>query len=159
MTSLNIAAVQELSKLNPTTKAVLIKFSRQRRVHPISLIEKNYTKMLEKGFKISREDYMNSWKEFERVGLGSIVYTKEGDSKFNWNYNLNWVGKAALSNPKAGEPRVITQISKRGRPKGAKNRINISARNLRKEYNSEVAEQVIKVVSEINKLLAFAKAS
>lgn len=137
--NLNTKELKELPKKNQTSFVVLKDFSERQRIRRETDIDRNALVLLQKGHKVNPEQYMQLWKDLETLGAGVIVWGRNGNTnRFKWNYSLKDVGTTALNpddekNPMvpvgeapkapATKPkRAYKKRSRRGRPKGSKNK-------------------------------------
>lgn len=134
--NIDVLALKELPKTNPMAFLIFKGLSERRRNRWETDINRNSMTLLNKGFKIDQNKFIQTWKDLETLGAGVIVWGRNGNpNRFRWHYSLKDIGSAAL-NPEVleiqpieqsetviTEPRkVYKKKSKRGRPKGSKNK-------------------------------------
>jgi hypothetical protein len=88
----------QLAHGNETADAVVHALaSRERLRHFIDIRRLKYS-LKKDGFKIIDNEYMNLWKEWEKMGLGSIVRGRIGnDDRFVMNYDMRKVAEASMN--------------------------------------------------------------
>lgn len=120
--------IQKLANENETAKSILTHFASRERFRRETDMNRFQSVLLRTGSKVVEKDYHETFKRFQELGLGSIVYGRGNNpTRFVWNYDLKTVGKAAVGQqdtvqelPKAAKP--VRAVRHRGRPKGSKNK-------------------------------------
>lgn len=80
--------------------------SRERLRHFIDIRRMRYD-LKKEGFKIIDSEYMNLWREWEKMGLGSIVRGRIGkDDRFVMNYDMRRVAEASIKGTDLGSEDV-----------------------------------------------------
>lgn len=127
MTQVN--EIQKLASENETAKSILTHFAGRERFRRETDMNRFQSVLLRSGQKVVEKDYLETFKRFESLGLGVIVYGRGSNpSRFIWNYDLKTVGKAAVGQQEAVQelPKALKTVrtAKRrpGRPKGSKNK-------------------------------------
>jgi hypothetical protein len=140
MFTVDKSKLSELSKSNETATALFTEFANRKRFRWETDLRLQAAKLANKGYKVVDTDYLETWKQLETMGLGSIVYGRNGNSdRFKWRYSLKEVGKAAIAPESVGEMQPMEEKkvviaaapsrkrrSRRGRPPGAKNKHTVS---------------------------------
>lgn len=97
--------------------------SRERLRHFIDIRRLRYS-LKKEGFKIVDDEYTNLWKEWERMGLGSIVRGRIGkDDRFVMNYDMRRVAEASIKGTdldskdlrKGVVLKAVSEVKRRGR--------------------------------------------
>jgi len=147
MVLLNETRVKEIAQASPTSKVIFGSLASRQRMRHQTDITRMQTQLKRAGQNIDTEAFMNTFKELEKAGVGSIVYgRKNNPNRFKWNYNLKDIGQAFAPTVSSEPPKVGTedagQVSPkkrgRGRPKGSKNKVKKLAAPLVKKMPEEV---------------------
>jgi len=149
-----------LKPSNPTEEVILNNLGKRERFRRETNLSAYQVNLLRKGEKIVDEQFLATWKKWESLGLGSIIYGRKGNAtRFKWNYNLKWVAKAAMEGEKAGEPEALPGAAKRGRgrPPGSKNkRREVMAPRVKtdvKDMSMLVLNQVLQLAKDAQQLI------
>ena len=96
-TTMTIKGTELHRLLNKTDTASLIteSFSERIRNRPETDLNRLKRDLLQAGEKVVEADFINYFKELERLGIGQIIYFKETPTKFAWFYNLKNIAEAA----------------------------------------------------------------
>lgn len=92
------AKLKQIADKNETSTLVMLSLADRKRFRAFTDISHLKNIYIRSGEKIVLEDYMNTWKELETLGVGSVIHGRKGQpTRFKWNYSLRTIGEAALS--------------------------------------------------------------
>ncbi len=92
------AKLKQIADENETSQLIMFSLADRNRFRSITDISHMKNILIQKGEKIVLEDYMKTWKELDAMGVGAIIYGRNGKpNRFKWNYNLKAVGQSAMS--------------------------------------------------------------
>lgn len=132
-----------------TAQAISNELKQRQRIHHFIDITRFRRNLVKSGKPVAETDYMKYWKSLQNEGAGSIVYGRKGKpDRFLFNYSLKDIAAASV-------PSAVTKPVKRspGRPKGSKNRVNLSA----KQDVKGLKKQLIKLQEELRVLVSSLK--
>lgn len=90
--------LKHIADRNDTAQLVMFSLADRKRFRSVTDIGHLKNLLIRSGEKIVNEDYMKTFKELEALGVGSIIYGRNGKSnRFEWNYSLKAIGEAAMS--------------------------------------------------------------
>ncbi len=93
---LNVTKLTEVAKASHTAQVVLIELGLRDRLRHTTDLGRFRNKLLQAKERIIETDYMQTFKDLESLGIGSISYGRgKNPTKFIWNYNLREIGKLA----------------------------------------------------------------
>lgn len=183
----DVSALKELPKLSNTALVVLKDLATRERNSRQTDIDRNAMKLLYKGIKVNPDDYLNFWKNLESLGVGNIIWGRNGNpNRFRWHYSLKDVAIGAINPdsvkellPAPSEVDVVvpkrsykrrTKRSKRGRPLGSKNKpkafpkpsqevICITVKDLNGKAFTVSVQEAMRIVEQMNIIKELAKAA
>lgn len=148
-----------LKPSNSTEEQIVSNLDKRKRFRRETNITRYFDILRQQGVSIVEDQYLATWKKWESLGLGSIIYGRKGNpTRFKWKYNLKWVAQAAKEGDKAGEPMMLEAMKKevkrgRGRPKGSRNKFVAKD----KHAPTAVLKQLAKIANDAQKLIAVIK--
>jgi hypothetical protein len=104
--SSEVSKIKEAAHKNQTAEAVFTALALRDRMRHTTDLNRFKTQLVKESGNIVEQDYLATFKELEKLGMGSIVYgRKKKPSKFKWHYNLKDIGHAAMGDtPQQSEP-------------------------------------------------------
>lgn len=119
---LNQDKIKTIANSSPTSKVVFNALSERERYRDQLDLRKFKNDLMNKGEKIVQDEYIETFKMLEQLGVGSLIIGRKGKpNRFKWNYNLKDVAKASMNNEvkefKAIAQPIITTKRPRGRPR------------------------------------------
>lgn len=110
----NQEEIKSIANQSPTSKIVFNNLSKRLRFRRGTNLSKFHVQLINAGEKIVEDEYMDTFKKLQTLGVGSLIFGRGGKpNRFKWNYNLKDVAKAAFS---AQKVEMVELQRKPGRP-------------------------------------------
>lgn len=135
--------IKHIAESTLTSQTVFGVLAKRERYRKETNLTKLHNQLMNQGFSIVEEDYINTFRSLEEKGAGVLIFGRKGKpNRFKWNYNLKGVAKMAK-----GEETDIQSIKKGpGRPQGS---TNIMKRPVGRPRKEVTPQSTIKLILEI----------
>lgn len=131
---LDQSKIKSVANSSVTSKAIFNALSERERYRDQLDLRKFKNDLMNKGEKIVQDEYLETFKMLEDLGVGSLIIGRKGKpNRFKWNYNLKDVAKASMNNQT--QIKTIAQsvtVSKRPRGRPRKNQSLLNAVSVKK---------------------------
>lgn len=89
--------LKKVANASETAGIITLELALRKRLRHFSDINRLKTELIRAGKKIVDRDYNQFWKDLEKTGVGSIIYSRSGKApRFEWFYSLKKVTTAAI---------------------------------------------------------------
>lgn len=94
----NQEEVRAVAKQSSTSQTIFNSLAQRKRFRRETNLKKFQETLLNEGLGIKEEDYFETFKALEKMGIGSLVIGRKGNAnRFIWNYSLKEVAKSAVN--------------------------------------------------------------
>ena len=117
----NQDVLKSVANQSNTSKSIFDAFASRKRFRSQTNLNKLRIDLLNKGERIDNDEYLETFKSLQDMGIGSLIIGRRGKpNRFKWNYSLKDVAKIASN---AESIQDIAEIKRpRGRPPGSVNK-------------------------------------
>lgn len=137
--------VSQIAQSTPVAKEVFTALSERQRPRQRTDLNRLYIQVTEKNPNMSERDFLDVFKRLQTANVGTLIIgRKNNPNRFAWNYNLKQLASAALGDGDMEQVEQYERKSKRGRPKGSKN----------KKHSTPVVKQLAENIVPITKNIA-----
>lgn len=115
---INNETIKQIAHENSTAKTVFQALDKRQRYRKETNLTKLEHSLLNSGEKIVSDEYFDTFKKLESLGIGSLVLGRKGKpNRFIWNYSLKDVAKAAVKDLSPNEmSRIESKVVKNLKP-------------------------------------------
>ena len=93
---IDAAQLRNIAKENKQSKTIFSALASRKRTRKITDLRQFQYKLLDEGAKLSKEDVLHTFKRLEKAGVGTLIIgRKNKPTRFEWNYSIKRVAKAA----------------------------------------------------------------
>lgn len=104
----NLSALKALYQSDPVAKIMLDDFSLRRRGQTSTKLDSLLLRLSNAGNSVQRSDAIRNFRKLEEFGYGRFVEGRKGHpSRFEWQYDLETVGKAATGEAENVQPASV----------------------------------------------------
>jgi hypothetical protein len=129
MTSLNSNSVKDVAHSSPTAEGMFLDLNDRQRFRATTNLNHYRKQLIRKGIKFVEEDFLNTFKKLEQLGVGALSYGRKGNPDiFKWYYSLKDIAKMGVEGKELNPKEIDLKVPSKRSPVTKKLRVRQTAK-------------------------------